>query len=772
MKTERPAPLLLGDRSASSLLAGVAATVCGIELAIILALYYTNLHITPLEGRIISCFALTAIATPIIHLLLIKPYVLTKRRTRQQLEMELKQKEAALARLDLQKQILELHAAVSETDVQGNITYVNERFCATTKYTRDELIGANHRIVNSTLHPPEFWREMYETLHRGDIWRGEVCSRAEDGLLCWSQTTIAPAKDANGRLTGFVSAHTDITEMKEREKRLQDTQVMLQHAMATAEAGNRSKSEFLAMMSHEIRTPMNGFIGMMELLREERLTPVQRDLVSTAHDCADSLLDVINNILDYSKMEAGKVDLEHISFSPAQIVDNVKSMLSSRAAAKGLTLLVDLAPDMPSWIHGDPTRFRQVLINLVGNAIKFTASGSVRVSGSHHTQPDSCVKLLFEVRDTGIGISPFARAKLFNRFGQVDGTTTRRFGGTGLGLAICKQLVELMRGEIGFESKEGKGSRFWFTITTEVCEEPVEHDHMAVREHQGMLSRNLKILVADDNSVNQKFMKGLLGRRGHMLKFANDGVEAVDAAKSELYDIILMDVQMPRMDGLEATRLIRQIVGANGAVPIVALTANAMPGQREDYLAAGMNDYITKPVNPVNLFTAIARLCNSEHKPQDATHLYHPAEDARAKPAVATTPSVGLVEGSADLSFLLPLSAQDLSILDTDRLKEVSDYMDPESLVEVIEALPLEIRECLADMKSSIDANDLKAVQRGAHKLAGIASNFGATRLFQTARSVETNSALDVSQIRRALPLIQSTADETIRAMQLSLRPA
>lgn len=750
------------DKIALSLIGALAVTICSVEFLIMLGLSMADLQLSHGMESVLDCFLLTLIATPIIFFSTVKPFLAETRKAQEVLEVELKAKAATMARLDLQKRILDLHAIVSETDRNGNITYVNDNFCAITQYSREELMGANHRIINASYHPTEFWQEMYATLQCGGTWKGEVCSRAKDGSLYWTQTTITPDKDARGEIIGYMSARTNITDAKEREKRLQHTQILLQHASAKAEAGNRAKSEFLAMMSHEIRTPMNGFIGMMELLREEQLTSVQRDLVNTAHDCADALLVVVNDILDYSKMEAGKVTLEKISFSPAQIIDNVKSMLSARAEAKGLVLDVDLAPDMPTWVVGDPTRFRQILINLVGNAVKFTMSGNVRISGAHHTQPDSSLKLLFEVRDTGVGIDPEARTKLFNRFSQADGSTTRKFGGTGLGLAICKQLVEMMAGEIGVESKVGKGSRFWFTMAAEMGNEPAEVEGGGIVPYEALLSKSLKILVAEDNSVNQKFISGLLSRRGHTVHIVEDGLQAVEAAKRDSYDVVLMDVQMPRMDGPAATRMIRQI-GSCKSLPIIALTANAMPGQREEYLAAGMDDYVPKPVEPGALFSAVARHVGRIARPQQDALL---ADTTRADANQVLVAAAGGGQFRSGSTIVSLDSVQEFPILDSERLKEISLHLDAESLHATVSLMPGEARDCLNGIVDAIDADDVKAIQRAAHRIAGMASNFGAMRLFEIAKKLETHSSLEVSDYRGALPILEDTIKRTIHSIQ------
>ena len=382
--------------------------------------------------------------------------------------------------------------------------------------------------------------------------------------------------------------------------------IIKESALKEAERANKAKSEFLANMSHEIRTPMNGVLGMLRLLLARGLTGRQYELARIAETSAKDLLNILNDILDYSKLEAGRVELEHVSFSPNQVLDNVVSLLRVRADDKGLDLLVEPSSELPEWIKGDPTRVRQILFNLIGNAIKFTQKGSVRVMATQRVLEGSNLELHISVSDTGIGITQDDQTHIFNRFSQADNTTTRKFGGSGLGLAICKQLVELMDGKIGLESIVGEGSTFWFTIRctvgavpqiSEVCDAQVVPP-----------GRRLRILVAEDNPVNLMVVQSFLEQEGHHVLVAENGLEAVQAVKMATYDLVLMDIQMPEMDGPAAARTIRGLEGAISEVPIIALTANTMPGDREEYLAAGMNDHLAKPFDPQQLMAVIARV--------------------------------------------------------------------------------------------------------------------------------------------------------------------
>ena len=379
-----------------------------------------------------------------------------------------------------------------------------------------------------------------------------------------------------------------------------------------------ARSESLAAMSHEIRTPINGIQGIADVLSRTKLTDEQGDYVETIVQSCDVLLVIVNDILDFSKLESGKFEIENLDFKLPRTVRQSLSLLRPRANEKGIELVANYSDGFPEWVKADSGRLRQILLNLVGNAIKFTETGSVVVSASHTMGEDEKLELRFEVRDSGIGISPEAQKKLFSPFVQADNTVTRKYGGTGLGLAISKRFVELMGGEIGVESVLGKGSTFWFTMCCQTGV-PVEAADAELAAGSSAESSALKILVAEDNAVNQKLIKALLGNSKHSVEIVDNGLEAVEAVKESRYDVVLMDSYMPEMDGITAAKAIRALGGERAKIPIIIVTANAIEGDREKYLAAGMDDYVSKPVDRNDLFDAITRQCKIDPDPGRST---------------------------------------------------------------------------------------------------------------------------------------------------------
>ncbi len=489
---------------------------------------------------------------------------------------------------------------VAMTDANGDIEYVNQRFMQLTGYSLRELKGQNPRILKSGLTPDATYGALWGAIRAGKEWQGEFVNLRKDGTTYWASASISPIKNYDGATTHYVCAQEDVTAIKAAEE-------ALQNSMRAAEDANRAKSEFLASMSHEIRTPMNAIIGMAELLEETELSTQQRRYVDIFKSAGESLLVLINDVLDLSKIEAGKLDVETVPFDLADVVEKTVSVLGIRAREKDIELLSRIAPGTPTKIQGDPDRLRQVLTNLVGNAIKFTDVGQVLVTventGDTSRVPDG-FNLAVSVADTGIGIPPDKQQAVFESFTQADSSTTRRFGGTGLGLTISRRLVELMGGRIGLTSIEGEGATFHFTI-------PVSRVDASLVPEGPELARldGLRVLVVDDNATNRLIVREMLTGWGSLGGEAEDGPCGLDeltraAKEGRAYDVVVLDNRMPGMDGLQLLSLIRQdpVLKGTGVV-MLSSDVISLSGKLR---TLGVTDYLMKPVKRADLHEAIA----------------------------------------------------------------------------------------------------------------------------------------------------------------------
>ena len=536
-----------------------------------------------------------------------------------------------------------------------------------------------------------------------------------DGSLRYIQAVAKTFRDQDGKPLRMIGTSIDITERKQREDNLVQSIQLAKDLAIMAEAASKAKSEFLANMSHEIRTPMNGILGMLTLLQDTHLTPDQSQYVRVARASGDSLITVINDILDLSKMEAGKLKLELLDFDLRQLLEDLLSIMTPTAAEKKLILGQNLAAEIPALLRGDVVRLRQILTNLINNAIKFTDQGEVNIQATVVSVKTSGMKLRFIVRDTGIGIPADKVDSLFTKFTQVDASTTRIYGGTGLGLAISKQLVELMGGEIGVRSQAGRGSEFWFTIWLDnvdrVQSSPAPAP--AAEPNRNRLVYQGSVLLAEDNLTNQMIAAAILNKIGLKVEVVDNGLKAVRKLETQAYDIVLMDLQMPEMDGLQATQMIRspQSQVVNHRVPIIAMTANALQGDREKCLDAGMDDYISKPIDLPHLLAVLAHFLK-----------------------VGQGESVPVPAGP-----VLTGQSQSVSVFNQAALlKRVMN--DQELLREIIQMFLDDMPAQISKLKECVTGEDAQNVAQMAHKIKGAAGNLGGESLQALASAIEKAS--------------------------------
>ncbi len=772
----------------------------------------------------------------------------------QNVELETKAKEITEAhkKIASQNEALDQSALISHTDSNNIITYVNNNFVKQFKYTRKELIGKKHNIINSGYHSKDEWKRMKSTINQGKVWRGEILNKSKDGKFYWSDTVISPITDDRGIPSKFIYIRFDITNRKHLEEELIG-------AKRVAEDATKAKSQFLATMSHEIRTPMNAIIGLTDLALGTELTFKQKDYLDKVSRSAQSLLGIINDILDFSKIEAGKLNIENVNFDLEQVLDTISNLNSQKAQSKGLEFAIHVSTDVPYYLYGDPLRIGQIITNFCSNAIKFTSEGEIVINiAVVEVYDDHKIKLEFSVRDTGIGLTDEQTSKMFKEFSQADSSTTRKYGGTGLGLAISKRLAELMDGKIWVESEYGKGSTFFFSSTfgtTEnkkrdeyilpgelqklkvlacddnktalsIIEEMMiafkfdvvltssandaldklknetfdlllvdwrmpeidgvelikilksdnkyndlkiimvtafskeelikemgnigidgflpkpynysemfnaimiafgKDDRLKIKtEHHAKYKHNIEkikgacILLTEDNEINQQVASEMLEQEGFIVEIANNGKESLEKVQASgtpsKYNIVLMDLQMPVMDGYTAAEEIRKLKEYN-SLPLIAMTADAMSGTKERCLQSGMNDFVTKPINPEAVFNALTKWIN----PNEITHI----------------PSA-LINKTK--------STQDINI-DNYTLPEFNNINTKEGLtrignnisvyVKILHKFYANNQNFAQEANNAWKAGDTELLVRIAHTIKGVAGNLGIAELNLESKNLE-----------------------------------
>jgi len=785
--------------------------------------------------------------------------------------------------LDFQKHSLDEHAIVSITDVKGNITYANDKFCNVSEYSREELLGENHSILKSGEHSREFYQELWRTISNGRVWRGEIKNRKKGGAYYWLNATIIPFLDDTGKPFQYVAIRTDISKTKQIEEELREseerfrsmsnsssvamivaidqdgkiifwnraaelgfgyseaeilghpvTDIMpeqfreahlhgLQRALGTgdhrvigttvelvalkkngeefeielslgtwnrseekffsavihdisdrkraekelfenqrkAEAANLAKSNFLSTMSHEIRTPLNGVLGLAQLLANTDLDQDQRKKVDTILSSGQTLLAIINDVLDMSRIEAGGIELENKAFSLRNLVSIIATPFQSMADDKGLKLIVNDSIGSGIVVKGDPVRLRQVLWNLLGNAIKFTDNGSVtltieNVDGAEHQGLQTNGHLIqFAVEDTGAGIASDRVKLIFDAFTQEDSSISRKYGGTGLGLSIVKQLTELMGGTIDVKSELGKGTKFKTRIPFEEATKE-EADALSLDNMLTSIQKieSLNVLIVEDNDVNAVIARAFLEKSGHKVVHVVNGTQAVDAAKEDWADMILMDIHMPEMNGIDATKLIRATdIGAR--LPIVGLTAEAFTERHAEFVKAGMDGVLTKPFTEQQLSDTLATYRWSRgNKDRNGSSLSYDVNDHLGLSGMED----GIEDETTDSEASSPVVS---SIGDADKLDGFRQALSSDVVSNLLEKAQESLHERMAKLRHGLDTSNCDMIHEAAHSIKGASGSMFATRISELAAVIEERSN-DIDAIQELLPELEDVAVDTI----------
>jgi PAS domain S-box-containing protein len=670
---------------------------------------------------------------------------------------------------EILKQERELMAAVLDTisaliivvDAQGRIVRFNRNCEQLTNYRFAEVRGRYFWDIFLILEEKESVKDHFTKLQAGQFptthenyW---LTRTGEQRLIAWANTALV---NDQGAVEYVIGTGLDITERKQAEQELQTAHAEMQALYVAADAANRAKSEFLATVSHEIRTPMNAVIGMTGLLLDTPLNPQQQDFVETIRISGDNLLTLINDLLDLSKLEANKMELEVLDFDLSTCIEEVVDLLTTNANAKGLNITTSIHSQAPILLKGDAGRLRQILINLTSNAIKFTHQGRVIIRVTPQTETQTSATIQFSVEDTGIGIPTETLPRLFQTFSQVDASTTRRYGGTGLGLAICKKLVDLMGGKIGVESEVGQGSKFWFVLPFE--KQPPIPSSFDIASPSPLAPASmfplatqlvkLKILLAEDSLINQKVALHQLKQLGHTADVAANGEEVLNLIAKIDYDLILMDCQMPILDGYTTTQRIRSLEAEGKRIVIIAITANAMQADRDRCLQAGMDDYLSKPVRKEELAAKL-----TQWTPIIVNRDYYLNACDRPKPLdpiaqLPNSPIRSISENNPPGYEQNDRQESAQSPIDWAYLRRTSNG-DREFESRLLKLFVDTISSHLPALKTALDNQDFTGIGQEAHYIKGTSANVGAKSM-----------RLYASQIERKARLHQLEGIETLHA--------
>ncbi len=611
---------------------------------------------------------------------------------------------AVKQRLLLDTVLDNVDAHVYMKDQRRRFIYVNARMAEAMGMTADQMIGRVDRELMPAAAADEAWQQERQVFADRSKRAGEVRLLDADGAVHYRWTIKVPVA-MERTVTAVIGLSTDVTELHELKEK--------------ADTANQAKSEFLSNMSHEIRTPMNSIIGMAHLALKSVHDPRQRDYLQKIYHSGQHLLGIINDVLDFSKIEAGKMDLEVLDFGLDTLLANVSSQLGENAAARGLQLEFEVAPQMPRLLRGDPLRLEQVLLNLTSNAIKFSEQGTVQLRVQLLNEADGQLEVRFEVADQGIGMSPQQLEQLFQSFHQADASTTRRYGGTGLGLVISKQLAELMGGAVGVDSRSGTGSTFWFTARLAHATSLFRDEAVTVQAEVLESIRGSAILLVEDNIFSQQVGRELLEDAGATVCVANNGKEAIDLLLKEDFDCVLMDVQMPVMDGYEATRLIRAHPKLSATL-IIAMTANAGIVDQERCLAAGMDEFVTKPVAPTLLFNMLARWMSQRGRQAPLARPLAPPPPSYFSAPVSTPEAPPTLSASETLAQQLPLF--DLQVLGQ------TFGSRPDKMAKFARLFLQAARDGLLELDAALAQGDMAQLAELGHRIKSSARAVGALR--------------------------------------------